>query len=548
MWEHLLDFLLASITLGIPTAAAAAWLTGRDWCDRFLVVIGAMACTCLVSYAAFWLWFARPAAGYAWTVAVLLASVAIIWQRRAPLLAALRDDDVRVPWLLALLAGLFYIGLLHLFETPLNVDKLSAMRYMLAMPVDNELPRAFAQRLIFGNSPRHLYDSWLSSDRPPLQVGVICFAYPILKWGGAPLLSAAHAIGMWFQLLWVPAVWALARRLGFTVRLAAVLCAITVMTSLTMFHSIYLWPKLGGGGLAVAAYAIYAPAHRRSVPAMMFAAMFGALAWLSHGGTIFSVLALAAMAVVWPPWPSLAAVVAAAATFVTLAAPWTAYQKLYDPPGDRLIKWHIGGVVDVDSRGAVQLIRDQYRAAGVAGTIFNKKANFLTLVGGYDEYTFDMSQPRERRVKEWYYFFRSFGIWILALPLAPIAWLRRRRAGLATDVLWTTTAWTFLTLIVWCLVAFGPPTYTINHAGPFSLHLTMYVVMYALAWSVSPWIFATLATVHLVTTAITWLPTDLELANFPLSPQAIAVSIVTGLAIAAVVVWQCRAPAARPSE
>src|SRR4051812_2460715 len=99
MWEHLLDFVLAAITLAVPTAAAVAWLAGREWCDRPLLVIAAMACTCLISYAAFWIWFVSPSAGYAWTVIALAAALVVIWRHRHPLRAALRENDVRVPWL-----------------------------------------------------------------------------------------------------------------------------------------------------------------------------------------------------------------------------------------------------------------------------------------------------------------------------------------------------------------------------------------------------------------------------------------------------------------
>ena len=79
--------------------------------------------------------------------------------RRRQTLATVHDEDVWLPMVLLLSIGVFYIGLLHLYATPLKVEKLTTVRYMLAMPVDNELPRRFAERLIFGISPKHLYDT-----------------------------------------------------------------------------------------------------------------------------------------------------------------------------------------------------------------------------------------------------------------------------------------------------------------------------------------------------------------------------------------------------
>ena len=100
---------------------------------------------------------------------------------------------------------------------------------------------------------------------------------------------------------------------------------------------------------------------------MIGVAVLAGLAWLSHGGTVFSLLALGIMGLVWRPWPSVRALAAAALTFVLLAAPWTAYQKLYDPPGDRLVRWHLGGIDAIDGRGTMQTIVDQYRPRGGKG-------------------------------------------------------------------------------------------------------------------------------------------------------------------------------------
>ena len=38
-------------------------------------------------------------------------------------------------------------------------------------------------------------------------------------------------------------------------------------------------------------------------------------------------------------------------------APWSAYQKYGDPPGNRLVKWLLGGVVDIDDRGIGETTR-----------------------------------------------------------------------------------------------------------------------------------------------------------------------------------------------
>jgi hypothetical protein len=547
MWEHLLDFCVTWIAFGMPALACAAWLRDRTWWDRPLVLLGGMAGVCLAGYVAFWAWFANPDLGMAWTAVALAAAAGAIWARPRQVLATLRDEEVWIPLALTLLIGVFYIGLLHLYATPFKIDRLSASRYMLAMAIDNELPRRFAERLIFGISPKNLYDTWLSSDRPPLQVGLIVLNAPIARAIGAPLLIAVHAAGVWFQLLWVPATWALLRRLGFGVPQAAVLVVVTAITGLTIFHSIYLWPKLGGAALAVGAFVLYAQARPRGVPAMIGVAVLAGLAWLSHSGTMFSLLALGIMGLVWRPWPSLRALAAASLTFVLLAAPWTAYQKLYDPPGDRLVKWHIGGIDAVDTRGALEIIVGQYRTVGWAGAIANKKYSFRVLTGGWEEYAFALDRPRDRRIPEWYYFFRSFSVWNLVLLAAPIVLLRRKKpAGFSAAMTWATAIWIALTVIDWCLVIFGPPSWTIVPAGSLAANLSMFPLVYALAWRISPSFLAILAAISVVTSAITWIPSTQELNSFPISSAASAVAIVSALAIGGLITYCWRSHRATP--
>jgi hypothetical protein len=263
-----------------------------------------------------------------------------------------------------------------------------------------------------------------------------------------------------------------------------------------------------------------------------------ALAWLTHGATVFSLLPLAAMGLFWKPRPSLRAAAAGLLTFGALALPWTAYQKLYDPPGDRLVKWHVGGVMAADSRSVLQTVEDQYRLLGWAGAVEAKRANFVTLIGGWDEYTFTLNHPRERRKMEWYYFLRSFGVWNVALLAAPIALLRRRRdGGPSASIIGVVSIWVALTLIAWCLIEFGPPTYTHNHHGSLAANLTVFALAYALAWRVSSWFLGALAAVSVVTSAITWIPATEQLSRAPLSWPAAAVAILSALAIGGFLVW-----------
>ena len=106
-----------------------------------------------------------------------------------------------------------------------------------------------------------------------------------------------------------------------------------------------------------------------------------ALAMLGHGSSVFGIVPLALIAA-WRGLPSWRWIGVAVAVGVVLMAPWSAYQKCGDPPGNRLIKWQLAGVIEIDDRGAGETIVDSYGEAGVGGTIHNKAENFVVISGG----------------------------------------------------------------------------------------------------------------------------------------------------------------------
>ena len=68
------------------------------------------------------------------------------------------------------------------------------------------------------------------------------------------------------------------------------------------------------------------------------------------------------MVVAFWAWPSLKTMIYGFATIVVLYAPWMIYQNVFDPPANRLLKWHFAGVVEVDARSFGTALRDAYGA------------------------------------------------------------------------------------------------------------------------------------------------------------------------------------------
>jgi hypothetical protein len=126
-----------------------------------------------------------------------------------------------------------------------------------------------------------------------------------------------------------------------------------------------------------------------------------------------------------------------------------AFQHFEDPPGNRLPKWSLAGVMEIDERGAVETLVDEYRKVGVGGALENKSQNFLTMVGGspFDrppregepfgnvltefgdtvsataEGRFAVAVSKVREIRYWHLLW-TLGILLLALPLIAAGRLR----------------------------------------------------------------------------------------------------------------------------
>jgi hypothetical protein len=157
------------------------------------------------------------------------------------------------------------------------------------------------------------------------------------------------------------------------------------VSDLTIVHGFFVWPKMLAAAFFLAASAlvltpVWAEVRRSYLGAGVLAALIG-LSMLSHAATLFGLIPLMLWAALkgFPRWRWTAVGILVGAMLVV---PWSAYQQYGDPPGNRLIKWMLGGAMDVDSRGTLETIIAGYRTAGWRGTVHNKLENFAQMVGG----------------------------------------------------------------------------------------------------------------------------------------------------------------------
>ncbi|MDB6170225.1 MAG: hypothetical protein JWM88_3089 [Verrucomicrobia bacterium] len=502
----LLTWLLVFLLVALPVHATGVWLRRRGETDPGVLIAAPLVACGIAAYAAFGLFFLHPVAGKVFSYGVMVGSGWFVWRDRRNFSTGV--GSWRIPALLVLAIGLFHLALLYLPELGREPEWQAQGRFLYEFPMDANLPKLLGDRLYDGVSPKpFLPDAgWLSSDRPPLQAGFYLLVRPWLELAHLPVGLGYQCIGTLVQLFWVPAFWLAGRRLGLAPRPTAAVILLTAASGFALFNGTYVWPKLLAGAYTLMAAGLLLRAA--ATPTRFSAAVAGAaaaLAWLAHGGAAFSLGTLVLVLVVprwFPGWKNTAA---AAGVLALLVLPWTAYQKAYDPPGNRLVKWHLAGVVPIDARPVFQTVGDEYDALAHDTLVANKRANFKTLFYGDFKSALDVftTPARQRRVEEFFYVFRSLGILNLAWVLAPLAWLVRRRLPSGFEPQVFLLAWTAATLVAWPLLMFIPGS-TILHQGSYAMVLSLFLLAIVFLLQLPRWLGIPVLVWHVLGFGLTW--------------------------------------------
>lgn len=474
--EHLL-------LTGLPAAAGAVCAARFGVRSVPLLLAFALAATGGVAILSFWLYYADPLVGktgsffFAFGSALLLAWC--LWEGvdRA-ILAALAT-----PFALWALTSAFVLFLGYLHGGSVQGDLLAATRYNSGLPPDNDIPRYFSDYFYLhghhGTPPP--FGDWLSSDRPPLQIGYVLFERPF-GWNGLHY----QVLGVVVQALWVLGMWALLCAAGLRARTRGLVALAAIVSDISILHGFFVWPKLIAaafllGGLALVLCEEWPGLRRSPLGGVLFAALIG-LAMLAHGSSAFFALPLVGIAL-WgrPSWAWIGTTVAVG---IVLLGSWTAYQRYADPPGDRLIKWQLGGSMEIGGRGALETIADSYREQGVGGTLENKWRNATTLVqqegvqsaaresADFIEEGQLGSAVESVRLVRFFGLFPFLGLLLLGPIAMLLARLRGRPNGPDGRFAVRTLGFSALAGLTWVLLMFGPPdATTVIHQGSLALPL-----------------------------------------------------------------------------
>jgi hypothetical protein len=552
-FQLLLLYLIHYYSFVIPGVALASLLVPRFQLDHSCVTLFSIVFSALLGYTVFWVYFVWPIAGKALSAGIMLCAVCVPFlfgRLESSVRRALCSAEVLAPLALMFAVGLFYLTALYAVSLQIAPERQVMFRFPnLFVPApDTILPLDFANKVYHGADPRDLVPSttgplWRSSDRPPLQTGLVLVQRPLIAWTSLPLGLSYQALGTILQCSWVPAVWALCRKAGLDGRRVALVFPWLIFSGFFFLNSVYLWPKLLGGAIMAAAVVLLLLRDRTVPCSWRTAALAGtaaALAALAHSGVFFTLLALGLLLLVPALFPGIRALVAAGAACLFLLAPWGAYQRFYDPPGNRLAKMHLAGVETIDGRSVGKALLDQYRRLSPGEVLENKWGNTVMLIGRPVVTPVDCSMTMlmcRWRKQEFFYVFKALGIlnfgWVgLACALCGWLWSAGPVALRSVGAILVLGA---VGLLVWVVLMFGPGT-TLIHQGSYATMLLLFTGLAMAVATLPRWLWAVLFAAHLLSFALVWLPCP----PGPLNGPILGVAAAATLGIALCLVWMGR--------
>lgn len=476
-------FIANSFLFLLPGVAAATTIIRRRMLSTPCLMAVVIATGATLGYCAFWVFFFATLVGKIFSYTVYVFSAALLfWNCICEARVAKAAKAISMPFGYASLAALCYLCFLFLFVDPLTAGASHAdFRFFSELrPGDNIIPLIFGEK-IFARRPLIplCCGTWLSSDRPPLQAGIFLLLRPLRLTSNMDL--DYELLSAFLQCLWIPGVLGLLRSLGTDrIRIHQVL-GILIFSGFLFYNSVYTWPKLFAAAcvlfvMSIACEVIRAQ-RRISYFECALAAICVSLALMAHPGSVFSLPVLALLALRFRkllPLPQAAIALLILSTFIL---PWTAYQKFVDPPGNRLLKMHLAGQDEVDSRSTWQAVKDAYTGHTTGEILRFKWSNLAFLLGrgfgdsfGLTDFStkgglhIDPAAAESSRIAQREWIWNAVGVANLGWIGFAIVFLRRMR-GPAIRWSGCLILAALTDLVIWSVVTFGPNETTTTHSS-----------------------------------------------------------------------------------
>jgi hypothetical protein len=360
-------------------------------------------------------------------------------------------------------------------------------RFTHALPRDNEIPFLVANALRLGSLPSPLFGDWLVSDRPPLQSGL--YLLLVLRSG----IVSYQIVASWLQTAFLFGAWAVVAAAGLSTAPRRLVLLACCLLPIALINTFFVWPKMLAAGYLLGVFALLF-CHKPTTAAEQRASgiLIGglaALAMLSHGSSAFGLIGFAVTVLAFRAWPAWRTMIHGAGALLAVYAPWMLYQRFIDPPGNRLLKWHLAGVVDVDDRSFGRTLRDSYGALSWPDYLNGRLANLEMLIGPWPASLRDLfafaGEAELLRKLDFFYLVPSLHGFALAciVALAGLPFVPVPQRAIALRMLFAVVA----TLTGFALLMFIPGS-AVNHQGTYATQLLVTLFAFVVLVSRAPWL------------------------------------------------------------
>lgn len=364
-----------ALVILLPMIFGAALAIRQNEKNTLVILAAAATCGGLFSYGIFWLFLWSPNVGISASYFgyILMLLLCVTWLRKF-----LITPEISVfikPVFVWICYSVFILAISFApsdLSDPLNF---AALRFSHPLPVDNQLPLMFAEQILNGKVLIPMIGDWLSSDRPPLQT-----AYLLVSGINEFANRAWHyqVLATLLQCIWVVPMWLILDKLNIKKTPFALALLVPMYSGVAFVHSVFTWPKLFPVYYVLIIYGILFEVNSEAQRRFSSGALIGSLAafaMLCHGGSIFIIIGLGLTLLLTHKMPSKLFIIASVFFGVLILATWSYYQAVLDPPGNRLIKWHLAGSIPIDSKSFTESLRYSYSGLDVIDFLKLKISN-----------------------------------------------------------------------------------------------------------------------------------------------------------------------------
>ena len=430
---------------------------------------------CCIYYLSFWIYYLSHNIG-------LLFSYFIISLSLFTLFKSYFRGDILTPYALKIyLLPILYVIVLFTFSLSYgdstSIQKTAATIFTHELPIDNFLPKIFADQVYSQNLSKPMIGDWLSSDRPPLQAGQFLFFYKLFSGSdaGYQLMS---------MLLQAYCLIPLILLINFTIKenntLRFLVFISLAFSSVILVNSIFVWPKLVAGGalLFITYILLNIELFKNKTMPIILSATLAMISMLAHSGSIFALIPIAIISL-FIFKPKIRGILAATSIAILMFGPWIFYQKKIDPPGDRLIKWHLAGQIEINSISFADAVKEAYMTTPSKNIIAAKISNFKNLFKGVLSYDYSLIPIKifntetsnfnsiyHVKTKLFFDFFYSMGVIFIFGLISGLTLLVINRRVIFNSLLILFFIAPTASVTLWCLLMFEAGS-TVIHQGAY---------------------------------------------------------------------------------